>query len=181
MPRINKTRYAILGLLHYSPMSGYDIKKMTDRSISYFWQENYGHIYPVLKKMEKEGLVTSRKEEHAGNPPRIVYTLTEKGDRVFTGWMKDRTEPYIQKSELLLKLFFGRYSDKENIRKQLEEEMKHHENLVDEYETIRKHLNNDHNSPDHVPYWLLTLKNGLYFSKAQIEWCRDCLSELDNI
>ncbi len=181
MPRINKTRYAILGLLHLGPMSGYDIKKITDISISYFWQENYGHIYPVLKKLEKEGLVTSHKEEYHGNPPRIVYTLTEKGDEVFAVWIKDRTEPKIQKSELLLKLFFGGYSEKENIKKQLEQEKKHHENLITEYKSIENHLQNAKKHPDHSPFWIFTVRNGLYYSRAQIEWCNNCLIELEKI
>jgi len=46
MPKENKTKYSILGLLSRAPMSGYDIKKLTDNSISHFWHENFGHITP---------------------------------------------------------------------------------------------------------------------------------------
>ena len=57
---VNKTKYAILGVLDTFPGSGYDIKKYCDKSISYFWNENFGHIYPVLKQMENEGLVSKK-------------------------------------------------------------------------------------------------------------------------
>ncbi len=39
------------------PGSGYDIKKFCDKAISYFWNENFGHIYPVLKQKGKELLL----------------------------------------------------------------------------------------------------------------------------
>ena len=58
MARINKTQYAILGFLSFEPMSGYDIQKLAKESIGYFWQEGYGQIYPVLKKLLAHGLVS---------------------------------------------------------------------------------------------------------------------------
>ena len=65
MAKINKTKYAILGVLSQMSGSGYDIKKCCDTSIAYFWNENYGHIYPVLKKMEEE-----EKNDSGDDPPR---------------------------------------------------------------------------------------------------------------
>ncbi|MGA9048227.1 MAG: PadR family transcriptional regulator, partial [Dehalococcoidia bacterium] len=47
MPKINKTKYAILGLLSLKPASGYDLKKTVDWNIGFFWNENFGHIYPI--------------------------------------------------------------------------------------------------------------------------------------
>ncbi len=51
MATTNKSRYALLGVLCMKPGSGYDIKKFCDKTISHFWNENYGHIYPVLKQL----------------------------------------------------------------------------------------------------------------------------------
>ena len=39
-----KSKYAILGMLSIEPMSGYDIKKEVEKSISNFWTESYGQI-----------------------------------------------------------------------------------------------------------------------------------------
>ena len=51
-------KHAILGLLNYEPMTGYDLKKTIDISINHFWPAVQSQIYTTLAKMEKEGWVT---------------------------------------------------------------------------------------------------------------------------
>lgn len=47
----NRSVYAILGILSVSPNTGYGIKKYCDTILKNFWNENFGHVYPTLKKM----------------------------------------------------------------------------------------------------------------------------------
>lgn len=54
----NRSRYAILGALTIRPMSGYDIRQFFAKSVSHFWDESYGQIYPILKGLHSEGLVS---------------------------------------------------------------------------------------------------------------------------
>jgi DNA-binding PadR family transcriptional regulator len=42
-------RYAILGLLHYRNMHGYEIKRHIERHFGHMWTINYGQIYPNLR------------------------------------------------------------------------------------------------------------------------------------
>ena len=42
MPRVNRTRFAILGMLTSGPRSGYDLKKDFEEQISNFWSESLG-------------------------------------------------------------------------------------------------------------------------------------------
>ncbi|MYF92724.1 MAG: PadR family transcriptional regulator, partial [Gemmatimonadetes bacterium] len=63
MPKTNKSKYAIMGMLSIRPMSGYDMKKLIAQSISYFWNESFGQIYPTLKKLVEEGLATRQTEK----------------------------------------------------------------------------------------------------------------------
>jgi DNA-binding PadR family transcriptional regulator len=51
-------RYAILGLLHYRNMHGYEIKHHIESHFGHMRTINYGQIYPNLKSMEAEGLLT---------------------------------------------------------------------------------------------------------------------------
>lgn len=37
-----KTHFALLRLLSWKPMSGYEIKTIVDVGLSHFWNENYG-------------------------------------------------------------------------------------------------------------------------------------------
>ena len=75
------SHYAILGLLCWKPMSGYDIKKMVEVGLSYFWNVSYGQIFPVLNKLVAEGWATKREDPSSGGRRRQVYKVTAKGRR----------------------------------------------------------------------------------------------------
>lgn len=179
MAKKNTTKYAILGMLLTSPMSGYDIKKKTDNSISYFWQENYGHIYPVLKKMLKEGLVLCKTIENDGAPSRKVYSITKIGKTQFKEWLNEGVEPEKYRKELLLKIFFADHSTPENIKEKVKNNMLYHLDLLKEYNIVESHLQSHKNDKNYSPYWLMTLRNGILGSEAQIQWCKETLKELD--
>lgn len=57
MKRESKTQYALLGILSQCEMNGYEIRKYIESTISFFWSESFGQIYPTLTKLEEEGLI----------------------------------------------------------------------------------------------------------------------------
>src|ERR1700761_1644592 len=81
------TPNALLGLLSLGPMSGYDIRQLIPQSIGHFWSESYGQIYPALKALTTEGLVTKKTERKKGRPDRNIYSLTEAGRKQLTEWL----------------------------------------------------------------------------------------------
>src|SRR6266496_664524 len=81
-----RSKYAMLGMLSIRPMSGYDIKKAVQDSINYFWTESYGQIYPMLKSLVAERLVTKTVKKQAGRPDRHVYALTARGRKASNVW-----------------------------------------------------------------------------------------------
>ncbi|MFB3888075.1 MAG: PadR family transcriptional regulator [Candidatus Bathyarchaeia archaeon] len=76
--RITKTLLDIqlLRLVGTEPMWGYKIKKTFESDLGI--KLRHGALYPTLKYLEKEGFVTSEKQQQGGRA-RKVYTLTEKG------------------------------------------------------------------------------------------------------
>ena len=46
----------ILGLLSHEELTGYEIKRRIDSSLSYFWGASYGSIYPTLNSLVDDGL-----------------------------------------------------------------------------------------------------------------------------
>ena len=84
-------------------MSGYDLKKLIEFSISNFWNESYAQIYPILKQLAKEGLTTSHVEKRVGKPDRYVYTITDAGQNELRRWLAEPAELQTQRNELLLK------------------------------------------------------------------------------
>ncbi|MGO9309837.1 MAG: PadR family transcriptional regulator [Spirochaetia bacterium] len=182
MPRANTTRYALLGVLRIAPFSGYDIKKLCDMSISHFWSENYGHIYPTLKKLEGEGLVTSESHQTAGRPPSSIYRITKKGTEELRQWLLKPAENHPMRFELMLKVFFGQDLPATDVIAKLKSERDAHAAKLQTYRGIEESLKNEEpqKSAPGQPFWLATLDFGKRFSKAMVEWCEDTIRAVES-
>jgi len=73
------TRPLILALLSKGENYGYSIiQKVKDISGGHLqWTD--GMIYPVLQRMEMDGLIDSKWRLSGGSRPRRYYTITEQG------------------------------------------------------------------------------------------------------
>jgi len=178
MARENTTRYALLGVLSYCPMSGYDIKKTISNSIGYFWNENYGHIYTMLKRLYKEGCVNKETQENEGKPNRIVYSITDRGRNELNEWLNQPPNDIRFRNELLLKLFFSQSIPPEEAINKIKMEYEKNINLLSEYHEIEKRIVEG----DHDPYvkdlWLITLNYGKYCAEVTLKWCDDSINSL---
>ena len=96
----------LLGFLMYKSMSGYELKKFFSISFSFFTGLSYGSIYPALKKMEEEGLITMQLEIQDGIPNRKDYTITEKGKEAFLQSLRVPITFEKHRSAFLTRLFF---------------------------------------------------------------------------
>lgn len=74
---------ATLGLLQKEPLHGYRLKQDLERFISGCISVNYGAIYPLLKRLEKQELLTLSISEGDNGGKRKIYAITEKGKRRF--------------------------------------------------------------------------------------------------
>jgi len=76
---------AVLGLLHDSPMHGYELRKRLNALLGMFRAFSYGTLYPCLKQLLAQGLIAEEDQEEV--PPgtlqskraKIVYKLTAEG------------------------------------------------------------------------------------------------------
>jgi DNA-binding PadR family transcriptional regulator len=81
---------AVLGLLHESPMHGYELRKRLNVMLGWGRVLSYGSLYPALKKMLRAGWIAEQVETTAGTRrQRIVYELTRSGDRRFAQLMSE--------------------------------------------------------------------------------------------
>lgn len=185
MPKENKSRYAILGMLALEPLSGYGIKKRMEQSTSNFWSESYGQIYPLLKQLAEEGLATSQKERQEGKPDRTIYTLTERGKDELVHWLGEAVEETPERIELLLKLFFGQFlpvkANIEHILRFREIQQK----LLHKYLGIENYLHEctRERNLDELEgcYSLITLRYGIHRCQAMLVWCEETLQALQKL
>jgi len=78
---------AVLGLLHDSPMHGYELRKQLNALLGWGRSLSYGSLYPCLKGLVARGLIAeSTPDPSAGRSRRgrIVYELTAEGKEHFT-------------------------------------------------------------------------------------------------
>lgn len=172
----NTTRYAVLGLLSIMPCSGYDLKKLADMSVSHFWSENYGHIYPVLHALEAEGMVATVEKEPSqtqGRPPKTVYRITEKGSLELNDWLKKPAEHHPLRNELLLKIFLAVDLPASNVKEKLAREKEMHAKQLEGLRGIEAMLKSQepYKSQKALPLWLATIDMGKRFSRTVMEWC----------
>lgn len=179
MKRINKTRYALLGMLSHQPMSGYDIKKTLKGSTQYFWQESDGQIYPILAELLKEKSVTKLAATSAGGRKRHIYQISTKGLQELKNWLMQEVTPPVPRNELLLKLFFGALAPLEINQQHILEHQRQLEKRLETYQKIDQGLA-DEQSP-HQLYWQMTVEFGKQIIQAQLSWCEDALKRLKKI
>jgi len=96
----------ILGFLMQKPMTGYALKKAFAISFSFFSGLSYGSIYPALKKMEQNGLISMQLKVQKNAPNRKIYTITQDGKVQFKSSLKTPFAPERFKSSFLSHLFF---------------------------------------------------------------------------
>ena len=82
---------AVLGLLHDSPLHGYELRKRLNLLLGWTRLLSYGSLYPALKRMLRAGLVAEVATTSAGvsRRQRIVYQLTPAGTEYFGNKITD--------------------------------------------------------------------------------------------
>lgn len=73
------TPVLLLAVLQDGPLHGYAIAREIERRSKETLQLGEGSLYPTLRTLETDGLVTSRWEPQPSGPARKVYELTEAG------------------------------------------------------------------------------------------------------
>jgi DNA-binding PadR family transcriptional regulator len=181
MARVNGTRQVVLGFLTWKPMSGYDIKGFVERSVSNFWSESYGQIYPTLKALVAEGLAAKQPASAKGERLRQVYSITPKGREAFRKWIQDPVNPAPSRNELLLKLFFARQVGGEIALGQVLVFKEQLLQLSQHYEVISAQCARELGDQPDLPYWRLTLEYGRLEAEAHLAWCDKAIAALRKI
>jgi DNA-binding PadR family transcriptional regulator len=179
MPRENKTKYAVLGLLMYASLSGYDIRRIYADSLGNFWSESYGAIYPILKRLEEEGLATREVEHQTGKPDRNVYTITELGREEMHRWLAHPADPVKERVEVLLKLFHGWEVGPAVMIEHVRGFRAEHVALLERYAHYHEMMTRDDEPP--APYWLMTVNCGQHLSEAFVAWCDETIAKLEQL
>lgn len=171
-----KGREVILGLLSTrGGLTGYQINEIVREQLNHFYDGGYGMIYPTLKKLEKEGLVTKEKVTQDEKPNKNIFHITEEGKEQFNIVVNEATEPEVFKSDFLLKLYFGDSLDEKKKIQFLHEELARKQESVKSLQTNL--LNWQTNGM--TEYQKFTVDYGIAHYNAAIEIIEKTIAELE--
>lgn len=95
----------VLSLLHKRDCYGYEISDVLSKHIDIA----DGTVYPLLRKLKVDGLLTTYLQEESGGPPRKYYRLTELGRNTYRN---DRAE-YLKFAQSVKELLEDENDDKD--------------------------------------------------------------------
>lgn len=94
----------VQALLHKRDCYGYEISEFLSQHIEIAG----GTVYPILRKLKADGLLTTYLQEESGGPPRKYYKLTELGRETY---QTDRAE-YLKFAQSVRHLLVDENDDK---------------------------------------------------------------------
>jgi PadR family transcriptional regulator PadR len=77
----------LLAVIAEEPSYGYEmVRKLEERGLALVGE---GSIYPLLSRLQRQGLVETYSVESAGGPPRKYYRIAAAGKRRLGEWIKE--------------------------------------------------------------------------------------------
>jgi DNA-binding PadR family transcriptional regulator len=163
-------KFSILGLLHYRDLHGYRIKEIIEKNFGHMWTINFGQIYPNLKKMLEEQLIDVREQNIIGEkgPPRKLYSITEKGKKVFSEWLSSTPEREMMlRDPFLMRFVFLGFGDKGQALKLIDEQLEaYRSQLAVREDNLGRWKQND-------IYVNLMAELGIKMNRFFLEWLED--------
>jgi DNA-binding PadR family transcriptional regulator len=96
--------YVVLGLISLQPQSGYSIINFFSPRALYTWNVSPGTIYPILKRLEQQGIIDGQLEMEHETRQRKTYTLSTSGEALLNEWLRQPPEihPYYEQREIAM-------------------------------------------------------------------------------
>ena len=84
--------HAVLALLAERPTHGYELKSSFEQAVGDQWGGlNIGHLYQILDRLSRDGLIDSERQPQPIKPDRVVHHLTPAGRAELDRWLTEPT------------------------------------------------------------------------------------------
>jgi DNA-binding PadR family transcriptional regulator len=173
-------RYAILSLLAHDPLSGYELMKLFDGSVGYFWHASHPQIYKELARLERAGDVTHRSVEQRGRPTKKIYSLSESGRGALLAWLRVPAQPQRVKDEMMLKTFSCGLLPTEEAIALICHHREIHRGRLRKYQELERFVRSGPVVSNRLRLGgYLTLLRGIRHARGYVEWCDEAIGLLE--
>ena len=170
------TSYAVLGLLTFGEHSGYELMKLIENSIGFFFTPAKSQIYGELKRLVSLGYAREREVAQDRRPDKRLFAITARGQTALREWLESgEVAPDEVKSPFMVKLFFGQHMSRESLLAQLKRVREEARDKLEHLKLIETAIKGQ--EPLFHPY--LTLKCGLTYTRATIRWADETIKEIE--
>jgi len=164
-------------------MSGYDLKKIFDNSINFFWAAHTSQIYRELKSLEEKKFVDSKMTPGEKGPDRRTYSITKAGKESFKQWVGDFPEPISPdtRDDFLVRVFFSSINGIESLEFEMRRKLKDYQKERERLALVAKHMGSYaemFENKDEIHYWKICLSRGRFSAEANIAWAEESLQYL---
>jgi DNA-binding PadR family transcriptional regulator len=166
-------KHAIVGFLLERPMHGYELKRALSPALAREGHVNDGVLYPILRRLEHDGLVTKKIVAGDHRPDRHVLHPTKKAERWFAAWLENADDehelvtydffighPFLEKC-----MFFHRLAPAD-VRAKLAAQKQSGEAKLASFEAIRRGMVERHVDP----YRIAILDLGIAQHREKLRW-----------
>ena len=185
--------YGMLGLLAlWGPMSGYDLKHISDHILAPMWGVVQSQVYKELRRMQELGWVEMEREEQESRPDRKVYSITEQGYAALRSWQAHPPEVFQIRDELLLKVLFGTFATPSDLAQNVRASIAEYQMRLLAYRQnalslpTREAFRYDHKRPNPYgaesredPYLNLIARFAIAFEQTYLRWLYEALEVVE--
>lgn len=189
-------RSALLTLLSSGPSTGYDIAKNFHSSVGFLWHAPDSQIYPELKKMQAEELLTGYPVPWGSKgATKTEYAITEAGIAYLRQWYAKPVAYRPERSEVRLRSAYFEFATDDEARRCLKDHLEHHQHVVDDVQFQIEELH-DGTSAIHqsrlaqypagehskiTQFKVFAYEGILQQARAEITWAAQGLALLDTV
>lgn len=188
-------RYALLAVLTVEPMTGYDLSKLFQQSVSHVWNAPDSQIYPELKKMEKDGLLTGAEVPWGSQGRKREYTISQLGLSAFASWMNEPVAYLPERDPAHLKAAYLEWATHEGALAVLQAHKEHYRSQLDDWTSKYQEIESVTNSllikrlasspqSDHdkiIAFKLFTYEGLIKRAQLEIDWAREGIELLSRL
>lgn len=170
--------HAILAILEIEDGTGYDLASRFKKSVGCFWSASHQQIYKELARLSEAGWVVHRAAVQAGKPAKI-YTLTEAGRAELMRWLGEPCRTSTYKDPFMVKVYASGNRRHDELLQELAQQVEAHQKTLALYQALNDWVAEQEDSVRqkyHFPH--ATLKFGLKFEIAWLEWAEELKAEL---
>jgi DNA-binding PadR family transcriptional regulator len=166
--------YFILGLVKDAGLSGYDLSKLFEYVVRFFWQAEQSQVYRALYRLRDLGWVNASIVEQENAPDKTVYRITRAGSGALATWLKIEADEPPARRVWLGQFFFANELPASDVIAILERRIHDLQDCLAEFEPrvrdgdIDSHLQEQMSRAGRLPTFGLTLQYAIETVRFEI-------------